>query len=36
VQTRVEMARPAVLVTKPFEVAQVRRAMLDALAMTTS
>lgn len=36
VQTRVEMARPAVLVTKPFDVSQVRRAMRDALAMTTS
>lgn len=36
VQSRVEMARPAVLVTKPFDVAQVRKAMRDALAMTTS
>lgn len=36
VQTRVEMARPAALVTKPFEVAQVKKAMLDALAMATS
>ena len=36
VQTRVEMARPAALVTKPFDVAQVREAMLDALAMATS
>lgn len=36
VQTRVEMARPAALVTKPFDVAQVRDAMLDALAMATS
>ncbi|HEX8793952.1 MAG TPA: response regulator [Polyangiaceae bacterium] len=36
VQTRVEMARPAALVTKPFDVAEVRTAMLDVLAMATS
>ena len=36
VQTRVEMAGPAALVTKPFDVAQVRKAMLDVLAMASS
>jgi DNA-binding response OmpR family regulator len=38
VQSRVEMAGPAALVTKPFDVAEVRQAMLmlDALAMATS
>ena len=36
VRTRVEMASPAAMITKPFDVAELRRATLDALAMAES